>query len=507
MLPELIELIAVYIAQPYDLLRYLDAVENGLRLPFRSLRALLSASLRSPGLRLWPALVLPLSSHDASLRQYASDCIELFSIVRVRSLEAHGITSLLRPATLLSLGPLTTPDEVRAVCMAPWRARLVALELHLWDRLLAHDVWTPTSLALLGACVRSQPQLASLRLRWQLDQSHDAFQHVLSDVLDLGRSLSHLALSFNEASKVVWNEALATRLGSWLCTSRVTSLALDGLRFDSMHAATRLVASLHGAPLLRELRLDSLQLERALSRAALPPALRSLCVHGASLLPQWRTAAHLSTLALHFEFQYKTSGKSGPCCRIFDLQHDADQEALVALLPQLTELHLDTNSLGNAGALRLIATLHECRYLQVLSLIQQGVTDVSAIAFATAERPSTLRTLRLGRNHVTCVGATALCHVIPHLDVLDLSRNRIRYDGAKAISNVLPLTTHMRTLDVQMNPLSEAGVLVLVAALGRETALRAGVLDLSATVSRAYVPPCRAAIKSLPCPHYVVFRC
>ncbi|KDO19035.1 hypothetical protein SPRG_15221 [Saprolegnia parasitica CBS 223.65] len=510
MLPELVELIAVFIAQPYDLLRYLSAFESRLamRLPFQSLRALLSASMHTPGLRIWPELELP---HDASLHQYVSDCMELFPIVRTTSLEAvKGV----RPATLLSLTTLSTPDEVRTACMAPWRHRLVALELHLWDRVLVDDVWTPTSLGLLGACFRSQHQLASLCLRWQLDESHGAFEHlVLGDVLE--SNVLHLALSFNDASKVLWNDAMATRLGMWLSTSRVQSLALHGLRFDSMRAATLLVDSMQA---LRDVRIESLQLERALClRASLPSALRSLRIDGASVLPQWRTAASLSTLALHYACLMHSRGRvvaMRPHLHRLrtlvlpnvDLENDCDREALIALLPQLTELHLDANRLGDAGALPLIATLHRCQYLQVLSLDQQGVTDATALALAQAKKPPSLRTLRLARNRVTCRGVTALCHVMPSLDVLDLSRNRIGGGGAQAISTVVSQTAHMRMLDVQMNPLGEAGVLALVASLSTERNLRAGVLVLSATVPRAHVRACRAAIKSLPCPHWVIFR-
>ncbi|KDO22804.1 hypothetical protein SPRG_11562 [Saprolegnia parasitica CBS 223.65] len=511
MLPELVELIAVYIAQPYDLLRYLCAFENrlALRLPFRSLRALLSASMRTPGLRVWPELELP---HDiASLHQYVCDCMELFPIVRTTSLEAHGA---LRPATLLSLTTLTTPDEVRTACMAPWRHRLVALELHLWDRILVDDAWTPTSLGLLGACFRLQHQLASLCLRWQLGQSQRAFEHiVLGDVLE--SNVLHLTLSFNDASKVIWSDAMATRLGSWLRSSRVQSLALQGLRFDSMRAATLLVDSMHA---LRDLRIESLQLERALClRASLPSALRSLCIHGASVLPQWRTAASLATLALHYACPIHSRGRVWAMrphlhrlrtlvLPNVDLENEHDREALMALLPQLTELHLDTNHLGDAGALPIIATLHRCQYLQVLSLDQQGITDVAAIALTQAHKPPSLRTLRLARNRVTCRGVTALCHVMPYLDVLDLSRNRIGGSGAKALSSVLSQTAHMRTLDVQMNMLGEAGVLALIASLRKERNLRAGVLVLSATVPRAHVRTCRAAIQSLPCPHWVILR-
>lgn len=143
-----------------------------------------------------------------------------------------------------------------------------------------------------------------------------------------------------------------------------------------------------------------------------------------------------------------------------------DAAALARFWPQLVELVLANNPLGDA-ALERFAVMREATRLQTLDLRDCGLTDDGLDLLGNARCPH-LRTLALAGNTfargLTMVLGTSVC---ARLEVLDLSRCGLTATTVAALVEKLPPT--LRSLDLRGNALAMDSLVILARApaLGR----------------------------------------
>jgi Leucine-rich repeat (LRR) protein len=143
-------------------------------------------------------------------------------------------------------------------------------------------------------------------------------------------------------------------------------------------------------------------------------------------------------------------------------------------LPRLESLDLSANHLGDAGMEHLSEALAAADALRTLNLTASEIGASGARALARG-MPSNLRALRLARNPLTCAGFEALVtdaiDRLACLQVLDLAQTALRADAMDHLRRAATLDPHrpllpaLRTLDLSLNDLRDAGALHLSRAL------------------------------------------
>ncbi|WP_305988627.1 COR domain-containing protein [Roseibium sp. MMSF_3544] len=132
-----------------------------------------------------------------------------------------------------------------------------------------------------------------------------------------------------------------------------------------------------------------------------------------------------------------------------NLVGDAGAKAIAKGLPNLTTLFLYENNVGDDGAQAIAEGMPN---LTSLALVGNRVGDSGAQAIA--EGLPHLATLSLAKGSVRKAGAQAIAEGLPNLTALNLSDNSLGDVGAKAIAEGLP---NLIALDLAKNRLSEAG--------------------------------------------------
>lgn len=130
-----------------------------------------------------------------------------------------------------------------------------------------------------------------------------------------------------------------------------------------------------------------------------------------------------------------------------------------------TALILNTNNIGDSGAILLSEELQAVPNLAILYLYKNNIGEEGAISISNAfEYVPHLTTLHFYNNPIGDVGAKAisknLTH-IPKLDTLNLSCSGIGDAGAIALSQRLVKVSNLMILDLSSNDISDTGAIVL----------------------------------------------
>jgi Ran GTPase-activating protein (RanGAP) involved in mRNA processing and transport len=125
----------------------------------------------------------------------------------------------------------------------------------------------------------------------------------------------------------------------------------------------------------------------------------------------------------------------------------------------LTRLDLDTNSIGNDGTKAIAEALKVNTVLTTLSLQSNSIGNDGAKAIAEAlKRNTVLTTLNLGYNSIGNDGAKAIAEALKVktvLTILYLGDNSIGNDGAKAIAEALKDNIFLTRLELSYNSIGD----------------------------------------------------
>ena len=149
--------------------------------------------------------------------------------------------------------------------------------------------------------------------------------------------------------------------------------------------------------------------------------------------------------------------------------------------PNLQELFLMSNRIGNDGAKALADCLKHHTNLQTLLLDSNKIGSDGAKALADCLKHHTnLQTLDLSSNEIGCDGAKALADCLKcltNLQSLFLSSNNIGSDGAKALANCFKHHTNLQILYLRSNNIGSDGAKALADCLKHHTNLQTLDLD------------------------------
>jgi hypothetical protein len=150
-------------------------------------------------------------------------------------------------------------------------------------------------------------------------------------------------------------------------------------------------------------------------------------------------------------------------------------ETLSIHLPQsnIRLLHLESNSIGDAGIKCLGKALSVMASLQKLVLSNNGITDVGAVHIAEAfESLHNLEYLNLNNNHIGDIGVTSICtRLTTHcnnqkLTTLFLKGNKMIGDeGIQGLARYYKDSNALCEIDVSDNCVTDCGARVLAAAI------------------------------------------
>ena len=155
--------------------------------------------------------------------------------------------------------------------------------------------------------------------------------------------------------------------------------------------------------------------------------------------------------------------------------------------PALKKVDIYAANIGDAGSLRLAASIKRNYSLQILNAGSNCIGDEGGTAIAQAlEKNTTLHTLRLhenaiGNEAVFCFGRALKCNI--SLRVLDLSANAIYDDGAIALAHALKTKPNsdsncsLTALHLSSNHIGNAGAMEFSHVLRSNSSFR--LLDLS----------------------------
>lgn len=142
-------------------------------------------------------------------------------------------------------------------------------------------------------------------------------------------------------------------------------------------------------------------------------------------------------------------------------------DSLTSVLPdtQVTDLNLQNNKFGPAGARSLASVLSRTR-LTLLNLTDCGLNSTGFRALANGLAGSVLASLNLKNNGGADDGVNALAVALPHsrLTSLDLSLNRIKIAGVRALADVLA-ETRLTTLVLYGNDMRAPAARILAPVL------------------------------------------
>jgi Ran GTPase-activating protein (RanGAP) involved in mRNA processing and transport len=165
---------------------------------------------------------------------------------------------------------------------------------------------------------------------------------------------------------------------------------------------------------------------------------------------------------------------------------DDEMEALAACVEvnrTLTRLSLAGNSITGAGVAALSKAMGKAS-IKELGLSANAVDDDGLASLGLAlRRNACLRTLHLDHNEITDAGVVALAEGLggadshSQLQVLNLSMNQITDRGASTLAALLDRRGSIIELDLAHNRVTDVGASVIAASLARSTTL--AKLDLS----------------------------
>lgn len=155
---------------------------------------------------------------------------------------------------------------------------------------------------------------------------------------------------------------------------------------------------------------------------------------------------------------------------------DAEATAVAEVIrhrytPNLVDLRMCYNQIGDAGAIALAKALPQVPELVTLKVWLNVIGDsgAAAIAEAVTHLPK-LETIELDRNHIGDLGAAAIAEAlrrVPKLKRLVLSCNQIGDDGGRAFAKVRPDTSLERLfLHMEDNPIGSETMQAIKAAWG-----------------------------------------
>ncbi len=132
---------------------------------------------------------------------------------------------------------------------------------------------------------------------------------------------------------------------------------------------------------------------------------------------------------------------------------------------KITQLNLGRNYIGDAGVQALAQGLHQTKITQ-LDLRDNKIGDAGVQALAQGLHQTKITQLDLGDNSIGEEGAQALAQVLPQTQItrLDLGDNSIGEEGAQALAQVLPQTQITR-LGLAINFIGDAGAQALAQVL------------------------------------------
>ncbi|XP_046901423.1 NACHT, LRR and PYD domains-containing protein 12-like isoform X1 [Hypomesus transpacificus] len=142
--------------------------------------------------------------------------------------------------------------------------------------------------------------------------------------------------------------------------------------------------------------------------------------------------------------------------------------ALSSNSSHLTELDLSDNSLEDAGVIHLCAGMSLHSRLETLRLNKCCLTGKCCEVLASALTSNThMKDLDLSNNNLQDSGLKLLHAGLENIQVLRLNACHLTERSCEELASVLCSTSsHLKELDVSMNPLQDSGVMLLSAALG-----------------------------------------
>ncbi|OQR84295.1 hypothetical protein ACHHYP_13540 [Achlya hypogyna] len=531
LLPELFQRVAEFVMTSKDMLAFLEALPAAwLSEPLRALaglyRAVRSRRLIVPEgdplypnhVRLWPELLMPTTLQDPQWQEWVEKVTVLHPIVCVDT--AHNSLDLpyeMPPSTKLKLLEVSSPEQLKAA-LERWGRRVASIELDfaLEPEPSMDPRWSPSNIERFCYAITILPVLRELDMIWHYAPTA---KQQLQLVQALGASsITNVVIEYVH-SRVEWAKPVVMAFAAWLRAQPVEYIKIDGLWLNE-ECLGLLCAAFSSSTSLKELdlRFGSLPSGLFASRARLPTQLQSLGMevvlyNDLPAISATITGANLLGLNLSFEDELP---ETPDACVAF-LQAlttlsklrrleltpfvvpPAGFSILAGLLPQLMFLDLEASDLFDEGVLALAEVLPRCTRLEVLRLVDQDCTYVSAMALAeVVPQCKALKILDLPGNRIGSIGAHALARVFRHLDAVDLSGNWIGFDGAMALSRVIPETCHMDALGLHDNPFGIDGALAIIAALEGCT-YREGKLHLGDTVETPEeLEECRTAAQRIP---------
>ena len=166
------------------------------------------------------------------------------------------------------------------------------------------------------------------------------------------------------------------------------------------------------------------------------------------------------------------SSEPGPWCTMIDLDsNNLGDAGAVALAEQLkinrkvVTLRIGANSIGDAGAIALAEALKVNRKLTSLDIGHNEIGPRGAKALVEALKSNrALSTLILYKNSIGASGATAIAEMLKYnrkLHTLELGNNAIGNTGAVALAEALKSNRKLVSLDLGLNSITDAGAIAL----------------------------------------------
>lgn len=247
-----------------------------------------------------------------------------------------------------------------------------------------------------------------------------------------------------EPTREAWRE-VCTRLEGFSAETRSVVLDFAQRALESWPSVLRMAPSRWTDSLYQRL----VQCAPETSQALLLPVARGLRIQRRSMRPYFVTQLSESALLRGIEHLELSRNQLGPrgAARIADAE----------VFSGLRTLALDRNLIGDKGMVSMAHSPHMHR-LSSLSVEGNRITSAGLKALAQGPHTHALRVLRVGGNPVGVESLSALLRACPDLRELSVKRTGLDAGGLEAILDALP---HLEVLELDLNPLADAGARVL----------------------------------------------